>query len=224
LVQGTATLHDPDPAYPTRHRTQWERAVGHISDGPVWGRWLRVYHARVEIEIAVERVVSWPDLLCSARPTPSGAVAELAAPPQRAPRHGTAPRVDARRAAARVEALPHRLLGWVGADGLPVVVPVAVRGVAPEGLLLDAPDGLVPAGGRRAGLTAHAFTRHVLGQQQRIYTGWMEADPARGTVVYAPHTETGHRLPPSRLVYNLAVGYATRRWQRDARKAARASR
>jgi hypothetical protein len=98
----------------------------------------------------------------------------------------------------------------VDGDGLPRVVAVRLAGVTRRGLLLDAPTGLLPAGGRRAGLTAHAFTRHVTGQHQHVFTGWLDVDPG-GVAVYAPHTRTGHHLPPSATVYRLAVGFATRR-------------
>lgn len=102
------------------------------------------------------------------------------------------------------------LLGWVDGDGLPRIVSVRVSGAAPEGLLLEAAAGLLPTGGRRAGLTAHAFTRQVLGQHQHVFTGWLQVHPS-GAAVYAPHTRTGHHLPPSPTVYRLAVGLATRR-------------
>jgi hypothetical protein len=54
------------------------------------------------------------------------------------------------------------------------------------------------------------FTRHVVGQHQRIHTGWLrtETDPTRAT--YAPDTAFGYRMPPSRLFYRLSVSAAVR--------------
>jgi hypothetical protein len=86
--------------------------------------------------------------------------------PQRPPAKGAAPRVDSVRAGARAARLRHRLLGGVDADGFPVVVPVGEVRAQPGGMVLSVPVGLVPAGGRRAGLIAHWFSPGVLGQRQ----------------------------------------------------------
>jgi hypothetical protein len=116
--------------------------------------------------------------------------------------------------------LPNVLLGWVGADGFPLVVPVAVAGPQEdEGIVLEAPPGLVPRDGRRAGLLAHSFARYTAGQNQRKHTGWLEAEAGKRRVLYAPHTEAGYHMPSSMLVYRLAAGYGTRRGLRGAREA-----
>lgn len=207
LVQGTASLSAPRPGYPATIREHWERAVGPIETGAFWDRWLRVYHLRVGIAVAVTRVLVWPTLECRGEPAVHGApLCDRSPGPQSPPRLGTGPRIDHERAARRAGRLPHALLGWVGADGLPVVLPVAIGPPDARGIALEVRGDLAPAGGRRAGLTAHAFTRHVLGQEQRVHTGWLG-----GCGVYAPHTETGYRLPPSRLLFHLAVGFETRR-------------
>ena len=127
--------------------------------------------------------------------------------------------VSGERAARRAERLSNVLLSWVGADGFPVVVPVEVKGADEHGILLEAPAGVVPPGGRRAGLTAHSFSPRVTGQEQRIHTGWMEAELDGRRLVYAPHTEAGYRLPTSKLLYRLAAGFVTRRGMRGARRA-----
>jgi hypothetical protein len=57
-----------------------------------------------------------------------------------------------------------------------------------------------------------------MGQDQRVHTGWLEAGDD-GTLVYAPHTKAGYRMPASRLLYPLIVGAFTRVRQREARKA-----
>src|SRR5207247_798047 len=134
------------------------------------------------------------------------------------PRGGTGPRINHVRAAARTARLPNVLLSWVGADGFPVVVPVGVRGTDQGGIVLDAPAASVPPGGRRAGLTAHWFSRNVIGQHQRVHTGWLESDGG-GRAVYAPHTDASYRFPPSLLLYRLVAGAGTRWRLRQARRA-----
>ena len=109
------------------------------------------------------------------------------------------------------------LLGWVGADGFPVVASVEVSGKTDTGLVLQGGGGLVPPGGRRAGLTAHRFAPRVIGQEQHVYTGWLEADGSR--LVYAPHTSASYWFPPSETLYRLVSGGATRWRLRKARRA-----
>jgi nitroimidazol reductase NimA-like FMN-containing flavoprotein (pyridoxamine 5'-phosphate oxidase superfamily) len=220
LVQGRATLSEPVADFPATMLERWERFEPWAGLSRFWRWWLRVYATRVAIEIAVERIVVWPDLACAGAPEVLGApLPELGVPAQRPPRGGTGPRLDHRRAARRAAGLPHALLGWIGADGFPVVVPVSVSAAEPGGIALRAAAGLVPAGGRRAGLTAHGFRRDALAQHQRRHTGWLDVAPARSEIVYAPHTDAGYRLPPGRLAYRLASGWAARAGAREARRA-----
>ena len=222
LVQGRASLSPfADRGWVDAHREEWERFTGGMREfGPVWGRWLSIYHWRVGIELAVERVVVWPDLACTGPPEVHGAPLPQDDPPSQAPpARGAGPRLNHRRAAARARRLPDVLLGWVGTAGLPFVAPVQVRGTDEEGILLQAAAGVVPPAARRAGLTAHWFSPRVLGQVQHVHTGWLEADPGAGRIVYAPHTGVGYRMPPSKLVYKVAVGAFTRLRLRQARRA-----
>ena len=222
LVQGSASLsplEDRD-GWLAPMGDNWERFGGQSrSVGRLWEWWLSAYHWRVNIEIAVERVVVWPDLACTGSPEVYGAPRPTEQPrPQRPPAGGTEPRIDHARAARRAGSLPHVLLGWVGADELPVVVPVDVARAEERGIVVEAAAGLLPRGGRRAGLLAHWFSRHVVGQRQRKHTGWLDAN-RDGRAVYAPHTETGYRLPPWRFAYNAGAGFVTRRGLREARRA-----
>ena len=139
---------------------------------------------------------------------------------QRPPANGTGPRLDHRRAAKRAGRLPNVLLGWVGADGLPVVVPVDVGRSTENGILLHAPENVVPPGARRAALTAHSFAPRVIGQEQRVHTGWLEAQPG-SPLLYAPHTDASYRFPASEPVYRLVSGAATRWRYRQGRRAGR---
>ena len=237
LVQGSATITEPDPRYLD---SLFERAEGQLADlatartsvddvyadslrhyvdrlraeipsGRFWDWWLRDWHHRVGIDIAIERVLAWPDLECRGGAEMFGAQPRPSEPaPQREPAKGTAPRLDHRRAARRARRLPHALLGWVGADGHPVVVPAEVAGADPRGILLTVAEGLVPPGGRRAGFTAHWFGRNDVGLRQRVYTGWLEADAGAGQVVYAPQSEASFTIPRSRLAFWIAAGGGTR--------------
>jgi hypothetical protein len=219
LVQGRAALAPPVPDYPSTVVDNWERLEPWRDLGPLWKRWLRVYALRVEIRITVERVVIWPDLGCRGEAVVHGADLPSERPlPQAAPAKGTAPRINHRRAARRAARLPNVLLGWLGADGFPVAIPVRASGADERGILLDCAE-TPPSGGRRAGLTAHWFSHGVVGQRQRIHTGWMEVPPTGGSVTYAPHTSAAYRMPASRLVYRTAAGLETRRRYRQARRA-----
>jgi hypothetical protein len=220
LVQGRATLLPPVTDYPASLGENWDRFGGPVSGGPLWDRWLRVWATRVAVELAVERVIVWPELACCGEAEVHGApLPENPPEAQRPTARGTGPRIDHRRAARRAHRLPHVLLGWVGADGYPLAVPVDVDGYEERGIVLHAPKGLVPPGGRRAGMTAHWFARYTFGQRQRVHTGWLHSERPGGRLVYAPHTETGYRLPTSRLLFRLVAGFEARRRLRGARRA-----
>jgi hypothetical protein len=219
LVQGRAKLSAPHPRYMDTIRENFAfyggGLPGYPGEGLIWGRWLRGWHYRMGIELAVERIVVWPDLGCSDVAQVHGEPLPPAPPPaQKAPGKGTGPRLDAERAASKAARKPDVLLGWVGADGLPVVVPVEVVGHDEGGIALSAPEGLVPQGGRRAGLTAHSFGEYLLPHHQRIHTGWLEC--REGHIAYAPHTRAGYYMPRSKLIYKIAAGAATNRGLREA--------
>ncbi|MEA2437545.1 MAG: hypothetical protein QOF65_2101 [Thermoleophilaceae bacterium] len=219
LVQGTASLSAPDPHYPKTIQATWERFGGPVDVGRLWNWWLRAYNFRVEIQIAVERVIAWPDRECLGTPEIYGTPVRGEPAEQLPPAKGTAPRIRHRRAARRAAKLPNVLLGWVAADGFPLVVPVAVNGATEEGMVLEAAPGLVPRGGRRAGMLAHSFARYTAGQHQRRHSGWLDAEPGERQVVYAPHTDHGYHMPSSMFVYRLSAGAGTRLWMRRAREA-----
>ena len=219
LAQGTATLSEPIPDYPSRVAAQWNRLQDWGSLGPLWKRWLRIYALRVEITVAVERLVVWPDLACSGRPVVHGDALPPPPRPQEPPAKGTGPRINHRWAASRARRLPDVLLGWVGGDGRPVAVPVEVGEATGGGIALRAPGSLVPPGGRRAGLTAHWFAERNVGQNQRKHTGWLVADSLGERLLYAPHTSSNYRFPASDLLFQLVSGGATRVMVRAARRA-----
>src|SRR5947209_3714362 len=214
LVQGTASLSEPIADYPATIVDAWERVEPWRDIGRLRKRWLRAFALRVAIEVAVERIVVWPDLACAGTPEVYGAPLPAQPPPQAPPAKGTGPRIDHRRAANRAARLPHVLVGWVGGDRFPVVVPAEIRGRDERGIVLS--GDRLPPGGRRAGLTAHWFSGDVTGQNQRKHTGWLEVD---GGAIYAPHTQSNYRIPASRTVFHLVSGAATRWGMRSARRA-----
>jgi hypothetical protein len=217
LVQGRASFPTvPDREWLESITPEWERFLGPRVRG-LLGRMLDVYYwKRVAITVQVERVVAYPDDAAEEDPVAFGP--ELVpAPPQKAPRGGTEPRQDTEKLAAQARELPHTLLGWCGADEVPEVVPVGVGDATPDGLRLRVPTGSVPASGRRAGLTSHRFWPRMVGQEQRIYTGWVSSDGA-GQVTYSPHTRAGYRLPPSKPIFLAGCASLALRI-RDARKA-----
>jgi hypothetical protein len=217
LVQGRASFEaTPDRAWLESITPEWERFLGPRTGGPL-GRVLDVYYwQRVPITIQVERIVAYPDDLAAGEPEFWGSERAGAPAPQGEPKNGAAPRLDSGRVAADATRLPHTLLGWCGADEIPEVVPVRVAGDDDRGIKLSAPPGSVPAGGRRAGLTSHAFRPRMIGQEQRIHTGWLSVGDQG--ITYAPHTRSGYRLPPSKALFTIAsASLATR--MRGARKA-----
>ncbi len=214
LVQGSATVGPIVEDFPSTVLEHWERVEPWSTLGPAWKWWMRVYARRVEIRVAVERIVVWPNLTCTGEFTVHGAPLPDPAPiPQTPPAKGTRPRVGLTLTAWAARRLPAVLLGWVDSDARPFVVPVGVVSSGPRGLTLRTPSGVVPPGSRRAGLTAHWFSRGVAGQCQAVHTGWLEVTDE---VTYAPHTRASYFMPPSRLVYRLATGGFTRLREQQA--------
>ena len=76
------------------------------------------------------------------------------------------------------------------------MVPVEIAGHDAAGLRLVVAAGLVPPGGRRAGLLAHAYRPQLVGLSTRMFTGWLDAGP--DGPVYAPHTSKGFVAPPNK--------------------------
>jgi hypothetical protein len=223
LAQGRASVD----LRPSRERLealvpQAERYFGSVVRGPVWDRLLREYYfERVFVDIAVQRIVAWPDLSAAGPMEVTGLPWPGPAAAQQPPKNGTGPRVDTGRAAGRITALPHRVLAYKGADGFPVIVPVQLAGHDAAGLHLVVPGGLLPPGGRRAGLLAHAFRPQLIGLTTRTFTGWLEVDSG-GRAIYAPHTSKGFIAPPRKNLLLISNGLFAKygMWQARRQNAA----
>ena len=217
VVQGSASYD----AHPNREvlerqvRPASTRFMGEPRTGPFWGRWLSAYYEdRVLVTVQVKRVISWPDATCSGEPAVTGEPRHAQDPPsQSAPKNGAAPRVDVQRAVRRIAKLHHVLLGWIGADGLPMVAPVSLGEASPSEIALRGP---LPGGERRAGLLAHRYEAQLIGLEVRQYTGWLHDR------IYAPHTEQGFRAPANKTVLLLANGFMARRGLKRAQALGRA--
>jgi hypothetical protein len=214
LVQGTASVPDhPDKPWLQSITPQWEQFLG-PRHGQRLGRGPEIYYwERLAITIEVRRVIVYDG---KGEPRVIGEDLPGDPAPQTVPKNGAGPRVPAEKAARHVERLPHSLLGWVGGDGLPVVARVTSTGADERGVRLSTSDGALPLGGRRAGLTSHAFKRHMIGQEQRVHTGWLEVDDHGA--VYAPHTKAGYAVPASKKLMAVATALTMPRGYREARK------
>lgn len=207
LAQGAASID----LQPSRERVEAflpcaERYLGPARRGWLWDRVLREYYwERVFVDIDVRRVISWKDLAAAGTPDVSGAALPAPPDPQRPPSGGTGPRVDVAKAASASAKMRHLLLAYRSSDGFPAVVPVELEGHDASGLRLTAAPGLLPAGGRRAGILAHSFHPQVAGLATRTFTGWLDvADD--GSAVYAPHTSKGYAAPPMKTMVLLFNG------------------
>jgi hypothetical protein len=224
LAQGIASVDlTPSRARLEAFTPQAERYVGKVVRGPVWDRLLREYYGeRVFVDIAVERIAAWPDPSDSGEMSVTGAAWPGPADPQPPPKNGTWPRVDVSRAARQIAVLPHRVLAYRGADGFPVLVPVHLAGRDQAGLRLAVPPGLLPPGGRRAGLLAHSYRPELIGLSTRIFTGWLDVGPHGA--VYAPHTTRGFVAPPRKRLLLASNGLLAKYGLWQARRQGTAAR
>jgi hypothetical protein len=222
LVQGSASVvKQPDQEYLEFIGRQATPFMGPPRRGAFWDRWLSAYYAdRVPVHVQVERVVSWPDLRCEGQPEVHGepAAADGPPPPQKPPAKGTGPRLDSARAGTAASKLPHQLVAFRGSDGHPVVVPVRVTGADEGAIRLEAAPGLLPPGGRRAGMLAHDYRAKLIGLAARQHTGWIEVEDDGTRALYAPHTSSAFRAPANKTLLLLGNGYLARKGLKEAQK------
>jgi hypothetical protein len=77
------------------------------------------------------------------------------------------------------------------------------------------------AGARRRGgaarLLGHSYRPKLIGLETRQHTGWLEVSGG-GEAVYAPHTETGYKAPPNKILLLLLNGFMAKRGVRAAQR------
>ena len=221
LVQGDAELMlEPDEQLLEEEiGPRAERYLGKRKSGFFWDRWMREYYQdRVPVDVTVRRILSWPDTGASGPPEVFGEPVPDGDPPEQSePKKGAGPRVNVARAARKARKLPFVLLAYCGSDGYPVVVPVQIAGESDGGLEITAAPGLIPGGGRRAGLVSHDYEEELRAISTRQFTGWLRSDPGADRAVYAPHTEQGFRAPSNKRLLLLANGLVAKRGLKKAR-------
>jgi hypothetical protein len=217
LVQGSATVDlAPSPDRLEEFVPQAERYLGEVKRGPLWDRLLHEYYTeRLFVDITVERIIAWPDLGAIGSPDTYGPTLERPAPPQSPPKNGTTPRLDVTRAAGQIATMPHRLLAYRASDGFPMIVPINLAGHDRDGFHLVQAAHLLPIGGRRAGMLAHAYRPQLVGLRTRTFTGWLQVDD-HGNAVYAPHTTRGFAAPPNKTLLLVTNGLLAKLRTRQA--------
>ena len=219
LVQGLAAVDlTPSRARLDSFVPQATRFLGSTRQGRGWD-WLlkEYYYERVFVDVSVTRVWSSGRLDGSGHVEVSGA--PLPAPPrsQRPPKRGVEPRVDVSRLEHRTRRLAHHLVAYRGSDGFPVIVPVRMAGYGPGGVHLTAAPGLLPPGGRRAGLLAHTYRNHLVGLTTRSCTGWLSVEED-GRGVFSPHTSKGFVAPPVKNLLLVSNGLMAKLGMWQARR------
>jgi hypothetical protein len=196
LAQGTArVIEKPTEAQRDRVRAHATAHLGPPAEGVFWNRWLREYYVtRVPVDVTVTRILTWPALDAAGAPDVAAGepLPAQVAESQRPPKNGTAPRIDVARANKRLRSAAHILLGYAGADGAPVVVPVELGPADDSGIALST----------------------------RQHTGWLEVSENAGAR-YAPHTEVGYRAPANKTLLLLLNGALAKKGVRQAAKGAR---
>jgi hypothetical protein len=194
------------------------RFLGALPSGPFWNWALREeFYERVIIDISLQRVTVRSAAQVGGPASVFGEQWPSSSPPPQAPpAKGTGPRMATAKLYRKMKDLPHQVLAYRGSDGYPVVAPVRITGHNENGLQFNDTMGLLPPGGRRAGLTVHAFGSRLVGFSQWVCTGWLNVSET--TVVYSPHTASGLTVPPMRRFQLLAAGLVAKRVIRRARR------
>ncbi|WP_157041896.1 hypothetical protein [Nitriliruptor alkaliphilus] len=219
LVQGHARFPDrPDGTWVTPEvETAWRRMLVPRRRGRLWD-WIghEYYDLRVPISVTMRRVVVWPDATVAEVPAVLGAPLPADPPAsQDPPQGGTRARVPAKRYGKRFQRGMHRLVGWAGSDGFPMIVPAAMT-VAGANIRIESPA--LPDGVRRAGVLAHWFEPRCNGQGNAVLTGWLEAEGGAGW--FRPHTVAGYTMPRLDDVgFSLAAGLGAKAGYRRMVKA-----
>jgi hypothetical protein len=207
LVQGDASV-DADYSQDARDRLAQRAAehIGQVVSGRFWDWWLQVYYLdRVRVDVRARRIVWWPTGSLHDQPVVFGApLPEQGPSSQSPPRAAATPRVPMAKV-RRSTRKPHQVLGFVHADGMPFITPVADPGVVDNGLVFKNPGNLLPHGARRAGFLAHDFRPGLIGLSTATHTGWLAVNEA---ALWTPHTRHGFVAPPNKTLLLIGNGAA----------------
>jgi hypothetical protein len=205
LVQGEADVQpEGSDALRAEAVARWPQYLGPIPTGRIQDRVQRAYvHSRVPITIRARRICWWQDPHASGDPD---VVVGPARPPAPAPQQPpTAPGRPPKTAKVdrQLTRGPHRLLGWIDAEGFPTVAPVPGAAVSGAGIALGRDD--LPPGGRRATLLSFWYRERLQGQGLLHTRGWL--DPDAGGHLH-PTTAEMFNVPASALSPKLIVPLA----------------
>lgn len=191
LLQGDAVVADRVESERTAaFLAQHDRFLHPAGTGRVT-RWLnREYlEQRVEVVVHAERLTRWT----------TGDVVAPGTPPQQPP--STPASVSRRTWRSRLGKARHVMLGYLGDDGYPVVLPVSAMGV---GDVIHVSGAVLPPGARRATLFGMWFEQRLEGQGAIEVAGWLEVGNG-GAAVLTPRRAAGFDLPRSRFSPRLLV-------------------
>lgn len=208
LVQGVATIQaDFDDEERAELRQRAGAHLGQVVEGRFWDWWLATYYQdRVLVHVHARRVLWWPDGDLAQRPR------VLGAPLPAEPRPGQSATEDMARARVPMAKVakglrkPHRVLGVLQGDGLPLLLPFEVASVEESAVVLEVDSDLLPPGQRRAGVLAHDFRAKLIGLSSATHTGWLRVDA--GGARWSPHTRHAFAAPPNKTLLLLANGAA----------------
>jgi hypothetical protein len=212
LVQGDVSFPDEaDQAFLEAVEADGPPFTGPLKTGRFWDRLTHEYYdLRVPLTVAVTRL---RDLTAETGPLAEPWGDEP--PPREEPAGGVAPRTRLNAAARQAIRLGNTVLGFLGEDGYPVIIPVSVEGVGESGLTLTAAMDL-PQGGRRAGLLSHTFEPLLVRQAQRLHTGWLSVNG--DDISYAPHTTSGYSVPGGLRTMTFIAALVAKRGVRSGRR------
>jgi len=212
LVQGDASFpEEADRAFLEAVEVHAPPFMGPLKTGRIWNRLAHEYYeVRVPLTVAVRGLC---DL--TAEGGPLARRLGDGPPPQEEPAGGVAPRTRLNAAAKQAARIGNTVLGFVGEDGYPVIVPVSVEDVGESDLSLTAAVKL-PQGGRRAGLLSHSFRPLIVRQAQRLHTGWLSV--SGDDISYAPHTSSGYSVPGGTRALTFIASLLAKRGVRSGRR------
>lgn len=221
LVQGVASIQSEfDERARQDLRRRASEHLGHIAEGRFWDWWLSTYYEdRVIVHVRVQRVLWWPDGDTARAPQVFGAPL-----PAQSPRAQIG-KADMDRARVPMKKVnrglqhPHRILGVLQDDGLPLLLPFRVGHVGADAVEVEVDSPLLPAGDRRAGVLSHDFREKLIGLSTATHTGWLRVDEEGAS--WTPHTRHAFAAPPNKVLLLLANGAAARWGYRQAIKQGR---